>query len=90
VAALVRVPVADPRLPRHLAKAPVEPAGRVHRAVLLAEHQVEVVPHLACRPPLAILHRLVSREGSDPAANLGRGQLRMVVMTVFTDGTSQL
>src|SRR3984885_3253559 len=46
VAALVGVPVANARLLGHLAEVPVESTRRVHRAVLVAEDQIEVLPHL--------------------------------------------
>jgi len=67
VAALVSVPVADAGLPGHLGKAPVERVGRVHAAVLVAEHEVAGVPSAVGFAALGVLPRLMRLESDNGA-----------------------
>jgi hypothetical protein len=63
----VGVPVTDSSAAGHLAEPPVELVGRVGVAVLVAEHEVVIVPGLASCPAFVSLPGLVYRQRDDCA-----------------------
>ena len=75
VAPFVRVPVADPGSPSHLAEPPVERVPRVHSPVLVAEHEIAVVVCLARGFAFGGLAPLVRLQGKERALRQGKGAL---------------
>jgi hypothetical protein len=67
VPSFVGVPVADAGPLGHLAEPVIEPIGRVHLAVLVAEDEVVVLPCFAGREPFRGLAGLVGLERGDRA-----------------------
>ena len=93
VASLVGVPVADARAPGHLAEPPVELVGRIGVAVLVAEHEVVVVPGVAGCPALVSLPGPVYCQPGDRALGeferaLGLGRLGVAAFARRAPGSA--